>query len=195
MPIASATVSSRTRRLAAVIAAWAACYAAYRFYYAFGGRIGMVGVPAPAAHFRHDNLVGAIIILTGALLPLLALPGWRHASVRRAVATTGWVVAVGCCMHALTLETIRVLSLSGVRPTHYPSGLWLSINRRQADLQDALFNEPWFFVTGLLCAMFALTAVRPAMRRRWRCSAAVATVLAAAVGVLSGLDVIPTFRS
>jgi hypothetical protein len=41
-----------------------------------------------------------------------------------------------------------VLSLTGVHPTHYPPGLWLSIDRRQADLQDLFFNEPWFFVEG-----------------------------------------------
>jgi hypothetical protein len=44
-------------------------------------------------------------------------------------------------------------------------------------------------------ALFALTALQPSSRERWRRSAVVACVLAATVGVLSGLGAIPTFRS
>jgi hypothetical protein len=97
-------------------------------------------------------------------------------------------------MHALTLETLRILSLSGVRPMHYPPGLWLSIDRQRADLQDGLFNEPWF-VEGCLLALFALTAVRPRSRRSSRQSAVLATMTALAIGLLSGLGAIPTVRS
>jgi hypothetical protein len=181
-------------RRAIWLALWAAWYAAYRFYYAFGGQIGMVGRPAPAAHFRDDNLVGAIIILTAGLLPLAAAWGRRRQTIRGLVITVGWVATVGSCMHALTLEILRILSLSGVHPTHYPPGLWVSLDRHQADLQDALFNEPWFFITGLLCARFTLTALRPVSRPRWKRSAAIATLFALVVGVLSGLGVIPTLR-
>jgi hypothetical protein len=184
-----------TRRLAVGLAAWAAWYAAYRFYYALGGQVGMVGRPAPGAHFRHNNLVGALIISIAAAAPLVALWGWRYPAVRQLVKLVGWVAAVGCCMHALTLETLRILSLTGVRPMHYPPGLWLSIDRQRADLQDALFNEPWFFVEGWLWALFALTAVRPRSRRSWRQSAVRATMTALAVGLLSGLGAIPTVRS
>jgi hypothetical protein len=176
------------------LALWAAWYAAYRFYYAFGGQIGMVGRPAPAAHFRDDNLVGAIIILTAGLLPVAAVWGWRHRTIRGLVTTVGWVATVGSCMHALTLEILRILSLSGLHPMHYPPGVWVSLDRHQADLQDALFNEPWFLITGLLCARFALTAVKPASRPLWTRSAAVATFLSLMVGVLSGLGAIPTLR-
>jgi hypothetical protein len=181
--------------VAVALAVWAAGYAAYRFYYALGGQLGMIGRPAPALHFRRDNLVGGAIILLAALLPLIAVSAWRHPPVRRLVAVAGWIAAVGCCMHALTLMTLRVLSLTGVRPTHYSAGLWLSIDRRRADLQDLVFNEPWFFIEGCLWALFALTALQPASRRRWRRSAVVACLLAAAVGLLSGLGAIPTFRA
>ncbi len=181
-------------RPAVLLGLWAGWYAAYRFYYAFGGQIGMVGRPAPAAHFRDDNLVGAIIILTAGLLPLAAGWGWRHPTVRWLVKTVGWVATVGSCMHALTLEILRILSLTGLHPIHYPPGLWVSIDHHQADLQDALFNEPWFFITGVLCARLALTAVKPASRPRWERSAAVATVLSLVVGVLSGLGAIPMLR-
>lgn len=177
-----------------LLALWAAWYAAYRFYYAFGGQIGMVGRPAPAAHFRDDNLVAAIIILTAGLLPLAAAFGWRHRTIPGLVKTVGWVATVGSCMHALTLEILRFLSLSGLHPTHYPPGLWVSINHHRADLQDALFNEPWFLITGLLCARFALIAVKPASRPLWKRSAAVATLLSLLVGVLSGLGAVPTLR-
>jgi hypothetical protein len=144
-----------TRRVALALAVWAAWYSAYRFYYAFGGRIGMIGRPSPAQPFRRDNFVGGAIILLAALLPPIAVRAWRHRPVRRLVAVVGWVAAVGCCMHALTLMALRVLSLTGVHPTHVPPGLWLSIDRREADLQDLLFNEPWLH-RGL-----ALGPVRP----------------------------------
>jgi hypothetical protein len=144
--------------------------------------------------FRHENLVGATIILLAALLPLIAVRAWRHSLVRRALPVVGWIAAVGCCMHALTLAILRVLSLTGVHPTHYPPGLWLSIDRRQADLQDLLFNEPWFFTEGCLWGLFALTALRPSSRSRWRRFAVVMCLLAAAVGVFSGLGAIRTFR-
>jgi hypothetical protein len=183
-----------TRRAVIALAVWAAWYAAYRFYYAFGGRVGKIGRPSPAAHFRRDNLVGGAIILLAALFPPIAVRAWRHRPVRRLVAIAGWTAAVGACMHALTLWTLRILSLGGVHPMHVPPGLWLSIDRRKADLQDLLFNEPWFFVEGCLWALFALTALHPASRRRWRRSAVVACLLAAAFGVLSGLGAIPTFR-
>jgi hypothetical protein len=181
--------------VAVALAVWAAGYAAYRFYYALGGQLGMIGRPAPAAHFRRDNLLGGTIILLAALLPLIAASEWRHRPVRRMVPVVGWVAAVGCCMHAVTLEILRVLSLTGVHPTHYPAGVWLSIDRRAADLQDASFNEPWFFVEGCLWALLAVAALRPSSRRRWQRSAVVACGLLAVVGVLSGLGTVPTFRA
>lgn len=181
-------------RVAVLLALWAAGYAAYRFYYAFGGQIGMVGQPAPAAHFREDNLVAAIIILTAGLLALAAASGWRRQTVRGLVTSVGWVATVGCCMHALTLEVLRILSVSGLHAMHYPPGLWVTIDRHHADLEDALFNEPWFFIMGLLCARFALSALKPASRPLWARSAAVATLLSLVVGVLSGLGAIPTLR-
>jgi hypothetical protein len=182
-----------TRRVAVALAVWAAWYAAYRFYYAVGGQLGMIGRPSPALPFRRDNAIGGAIILAAALLPPIAVRAWRHGAVRRTVAVVGWIAAVGCCMHALTLMTLRVLSLTGVHPLHYPAGVWLSIDGREADLQDLLFNEPWFFVEGCLWAVFAVSAVHPSSRRLWRRSAVAACVLAAAVGVLSGLGAIPTF--
>jgi hypothetical protein len=184
-----------TRRVAVALAVWAAWYAAYRFYYAFGGHVGMIGHPSRAQDFRRDNLVGGAIILLAALLPSIAVSAWRHRRVRRLVPVVGWVAAVGCWMHALTLMTLRALSLTGVHPIHYPPGLWLSIDRRKADLQDVLFNEPWFLVEGCLWALFALTALQPPSRRRWRRSAVGACALAAAIGLLSGLGAIPTFRT
>lgn len=188
-------MTSLSRRSAAlVLGLWAGWYAAYRFYYAFGGRLGMIGRPAPAAHFRHDNLVGGTIILMAALLPAAAAGAWRHRRVRDAVAVVGWIAAVGCCVHALTMMTLRVLSLTGLHASPTPADLWLSLDRRRADLQDLLFNEPWFFVEGCLWGLFALAAVHPSMRGRWRRSAILACALAAAVGVTSGLGALPTFR-
>ena len=190
------TPTARTARgVAVALAAWGAGYATYRFYYAFGGQLRRIGQPAPAQHFRRDDLVGGAIILVAALLPAVVVSAWDHRRVRRLVPVVGWIAAVACRMHALTLVTLRVLSLTGVHPSRVPPGLWLSIDRREADLQDLVFNEPWFFVEGCLWALFALLALRPASRRRWRRSAVVACALATAVGLSSGLGVVPTFRS
>jgi hypothetical protein len=54
-----------------------------------------------------------------------------------------------------------VLSLTGVHAQSYPPGLWLSIDRQAADLQDLLFNEPWFFIEGCLWAVLGLPASAP----------------------------------
>jgi hypothetical protein len=35
---------------------WGGWYALHRLYHALGGDVGMVGRPAPEAHFRRDNL-------------------------------------------------------------------------------------------------------------------------------------------
>ncbi len=182
------------RRVAIALTFWAAWYAAYRFYYAFGGQFGMVGRPAPEAHFQRNNFVGGAIILAAAVLPPIAVRFWCHRSVRRAVLTVAWVAAVGCCMHALTLATLRVLSLTGVHPTDIPPGLWLSIDLRRSDLQDLFFNEPWFFIEGCLWMLFGITALRSSSRQAWIRYAAIACGLAAAIGVLSGLGAIPRFR-
>lgn len=191
----TAAPASSTRRLAMALAVWAAWYAAYRFYYALGGHVGMIGRPSPAVHFRRDNLVGGAIILLAVLLPATVVRAWRHPPVRRLLTMVGWIAAVGCCMHALTLMTLRVLSLTSVHPTHIPAGLWLSYDRHTADLQDLLFNEPWFFIEGCLWALLTLTALPPSARRRWGRSAAIACGIATAVGLLSGLGAIPTFRA
>jgi hypothetical protein len=193
--VTDVSTAPRTRRLAVALGCWAAWYAAYRFYYAFGGRVGMIGDPSPAAHFRRDNAIGAAIILLAALLPPLAARAFRHTAVRRVVPVVSWVAAVGCCMHALTLMILRVLSLTGTHAVHYPAGVWLSLDRQKADLQDLFFNEPWFLIEGCLWALFALSVLQPSSRRQWRRSAVVACVLATAAGVLSGLGAVPTFST
>ncbi len=37
---------------------------------------------------------------------------------------------------------LRVLRLTGVQQIDYPPGLWLSIDRRAADLQDRVSSDP-----------------------------------------------------
>ena len=96
-------------------------------------------------------------------------------------------------MHALVDSTLRVLSLTGRRPTELPAKVWGSFDRRTADLQDLFFNEPWFLAVGLLWAALALSFVRPA-RRAWVISAVLACAVLTIVGVLSGLDVIGAVR-
>ena len=80
-------------------------------------------------------------------------------------------------------------------PTHdqLPADVWVSYDRRVADLQDVLLNEPWFFVEGLLWAALALTLVSPRGRRPWVTSALVAVAALTTLGVLSGLGLIGSF--
>lgn len=180
----------RGDRVAMALAAWGLAYACYRGYYAVGGEVGMIGRPVSPAQFRAVNAAGAAVILLASAFP----PAAAHGSVlRRAVPVVGWVGAVGCCMHAAVDAVLRALSLAGVHPTQLPASVWETVDRRTADLQDLLFNEPWFLVEGLLWGVLGLGAVGLARRRAWLVSAALAWVLLTVVGVLSGLGTIPSF--
>lgn len=173
------------------LALWAFAYACYRGYYALGGQFGMIGQPVSSTQFRAINAVGAGIILLAAVLPLVAV---RMRGLHQALPVLGWIAAVGCIMHALVDGTLRVFSLSGVHPTQLPADVWVSFDRRAADLQDLLLNEPWFLVEGLLWAALGIAFVRPDRRPAWTVSALVACALLTATGVLSGLGGIGSFR-
>ena len=179
------------RRVAVALAAWSLIYAGYRAYYAAGGRLGLFGELVSAAQFRAINAIGAAIIFVAGVVPLLAS---KVDVVRRALPVLCWITAVGCCMHALVDGTLRVLSLAGVHPTVLPETVWRSFDRRAADLQDLLLNEPWFFIEGLLWAALGIALVQPSRRGVWISSAVIACVMLSVVGVLSGLGVIGAFR-
>ena len=102
------------RRVCMALAVWAGWYAAYRFYYAFGGDLGMIGRPASRAEFERINFVGGVVILVAAVVPAVAVGLWRHRWVRKVVPLLAWAVAVGCAAHALTDMVGDVLSLTGV---------------------------------------------------------------------------------
>jgi hypothetical protein len=171
-------------------AGWALFYALYRAYYALGGTVGMFGVPVSASEWRRINAIGAGILLVAAAVPLVLLRLWGRPRLRPALLALCWVVTVGCAMHALINGTERALSLAGVMSLDLP--FWQTIDQRQSDLQDLLFNEPWFFIEGLLWAGIAWTAgLRRSPRRRWwTTSALVAIVILTIVGLLSAFDVI-----
>jgi hypothetical protein len=179
------------QRVAVALAAWSFAYAGYRAYYAAGGQIGMPGEPISRAQYRAINAVGAAIIFVAGAVPLIALKVY---AVRRALPVLCWIAAVGCCMHALVDITLRIFSLTGVHPTQLPASVWRWFDRRTADLQDMLLNEPWFCIEGLLWAALGVAIVRPARRRTWMLTAAVACLLLTVVGVLSGLDIIGSFH-
>jgi hypothetical protein len=196
-PEARAGSSPALRRVLIALAVWAFGYACYRAYYGFGGQAAMIGRPVSMARFRHVNLVGAAIVMLAALVPLI-VP--RHGlgsdgRARRWLLALCWLAAVGCCMHALVDGTLRILSLAGVHRVSYPSGFWVTVDRRTADLQDLFFNEPWFFLEGCLWALLAVLAVgTQEARRRWLRSAVAGCLLATAVGLLTGLGVIASVR-
>lgn len=179
------------RAIASALAVWGLGYACYRAYYAAGGNIGMIGEPMSDAQFRAVNAVGAGIVLLGALLPPVLV---RAASGRSAAPVLAWIVGVGCCMHAFVDGMLRLLSLTGVHPTELPAELWQSFDRRASDLQDLMLNEPWFLVEGLLWVALGVASIQSSRRRPWLASAAGACLLLTVVGVLSGLEVIGSFR-
>jgi hypothetical protein len=97
-------------------------------------------------------------------------------------------------MHALVDITLRLFSLTGVHPTQLPASVWRWFDRRSADLQDLLLNEPWFFIDGLLWAALGAAIVRPSARRSWLLTTVIACLLLTVAGVLSGLGVIGSFH-
>jgi len=88
-------------------------------------------------------------------------------------------------MHATIDIARRVLSLIGMLYIQYP--FWTSIDTRASDLQDRLFNEPWFLVEGMLWGAIAWTSgVHRSLHRVWWLSTGVAAILGlTVVGLLS----------
>ena len=167
-------------------------YAAYRAYYALGGTIGMFGTPTSMHQWREINAIGAVIILFGAVLPIAIMPLWRRRYARNALLALCWAIAVGCIMHAMVDDIQRVLSLAGLLKMDFPH--WASIDRHEADLQDLLFNEPWFLAEGLLWGALGWYELRsPRGRRLWLLSGLLAIAALTTIGMLSAFGVIGTF--
>ncbi|MEU8250998.1 DUF3995 domain-containing protein [Nonomuraea sp. NPDC048916] len=179
-------------RISIVLGVWGLFYCCYRAYYALGGTFGMFGTPVSHEQWLMVNAFGAGILLVAAVLPVATLPLWRRSHGRRVLQALCWAVTVGCVMHALINGIQRVLSLAGVMHLDLP--FWTTIDHRTADLQDLLFNEPWFLVEGLLWAWLAMASLSAGRaRRRWLISAGVAIAVLTAVGMLSATGVIGTF--
>ena len=183
----AATMLVRVSRTAAV---WALLYALYRWYYAAGGTIGMLGTPGSDQQWRLINGIAGALIAIAAVLPLVLLKAWRSPSGRRLLPALCWLIAVACVTHALIGMIQRVASLAGLLTIRYP--FWQSIDARKADLQALFFNEPWFLVEGLLWIAIAWYGALHASRHRlwWLGSVAAAVALLTAVGVLSAFGVI-----
>jgi hypothetical protein len=175
------------RRISLAAGGWALWYAAYRGYYALGGDAFLPGTirAGSGTTFQLLNAVGAIVIAIAAVLPVAAYPLWRRRRARPVLLAVFWAGTVAGCMHALVDIAERILSLAGLVEVHYPA-MWATIDRRASDLQDLLFNEPWFLVQGLLFAAVAWIALGPGRtRRRWIATAATAVALLLALGLLT----------
>jgi fatty acid desaturase len=183
------------RRATSVATLWGLLYALYRAYYAVGGTMFLPGTVRPSreGEFQAVNAVAVVVLLVAAVLPLAVGGLWSRPRVRQVLLALCWLVAVGCCMHALVDITQRVLSLSGHLSVSYPTTLWQSVDHRAADLQDLWLNEPWFFVEGVLFGLLAWPHLHTSSRRRWLTSAVVATALLTALGILSATGVIGRF--
>jgi hypothetical protein len=174
------------RWLSVALAACGLLYALYRAYYGFGGTVGMIGTPASDSEWRAINLGAAAVVLVLALLPVVALPLWRHPRPRQALLALSWLLAVGGVMHALIMDTQRVLSLAGLHRIRYPASMWATRDDHAADLQDLIFNETWFLVEGILWGVLAWIVLgRSRSRRRWTASALTAIALLTGIGLAS----------
>ena len=119
--------------------------------------------PGSEGQFQLINLAAVVVLAVAAVLPVAMLPLWARRGSRLVLLALCWVVAVGCCMHALIDMAQRVLSLAGLVHIHYPP-LWATINDRAADLQDLFGNEPWFLLEGLAFGALGWIALGPAGR-------------------------------
>ena len=178
---------TRVSRLAAV---WSLGYGLYRAYYAFGGTIGMPGVPVSQAEWLRVNAVAAVVLFATAVLALVSADAWAHPRARPMLLVFCGIVTVACVGHALIDVVERIASMTGTITMSLP--FWRSIDRREADLQDLLFNEPWFFVEGVLWARIAWVGGLQTSPRRtwWVVSVLAATGAATAFGVLVVFGVI-----
>ena len=174
-------------RLAAI---WAFGYGVYRWYYALGGTVGKLGTPLSHEDWIRINVTAGVLLFGAAVLPILILRAWRNLRGQPFLLAICWIIAVGCCSHALISIPQRLASLAGVLTIEYP--FWLSIDRRMADLQALFLNEPWFLVKGLLWVAIAWAgALQDSRWKKWWIGSAVgATVVLTVIGVLSAFGVI-----
>ena len=177
----------RASRRAAI---WTLGYGLYRAYYAAGGTIGMHGTPHSFAQWRRINAIGSVLLLSTAALAILFARAWTHRRARPFLLAFCWIATVACVSHALIDIGQRVASSSGLLTIDYP--FWRTIDRRTADLQDLLFNEPWFLIEGVLWGAIAWTgALRASPRRRWWIASAIAAmIVSTAVGLLTAFGAI-----
>jgi hypothetical protein len=178
--------------LARLACGWALLYAAYRGYYALGGTFGMFGTPVSDAKWRFINGVAAILLILAAALAAISPRLFQLPRARTVLIGVGWIITVGCVMHALVDEATRFLSLAGVLHLELP--FFTTIDRRAADLQDIFLNEPWFFVEGVLWGALCWRELKSATHRRsFLLSALVAIVVLTVIGILSAIGVIGRF--
>ena len=172
--------------ISVVLAVWGLGYTLYRAYYALGGTWLLPGTLANPAEFRVINAAAVVVLAIATLLPIAMLPLWRRPRVRPLLLGVCWLVAVGCCMHAVIDIIARVLSLTGLLDIQYSMTIWASIVPRTADLQDLFFNEPWFLLEGLGFGALAWIVLGPGRpRRRFIRAALVAVSALLVVGLLS----------
>lgn len=168
-------------RVSVAAGIWGLAYALYRAYYAAGGTAFLPGTirPGSAGRFQLINLAATIVLCIAAVLPVAVLRLWSRPGARRVLLGVCWIVAVGCCMHALIDMGERSLSLAGLIDVRYPR-MWATIDRNAADLQDLFGNEPWFLLEGLAYGALGWIALGPGRARRWW----VGTALAATAALL-----------
>lgn len=169
-------------------------YGSYRGYYALGGTAGMFGVPESRAQWMFLNGFAAVVLLVAAAVPIVALPLWSRRVARPILLTLFTVAAVGLVMHGVVDETQRILHLAGLADRFHIQIRVIGFRSRDmrvSDLQEILFNEPWFLAQGVLCGSLVWLMLRGRTARIWWVAgAAVATAVCVAFALLSAAGVV-----
>ena len=154
----------------------------------------MFGVPVSMDQWRLINGVGAALLLLAAVFPVATARLWRSPRARVVLLTIGWVITVGCVMHALVDIATRLLSIAGVIPLDFPFFVAGTVDRHASDIQDLFFNEPWFLIEGVIWGALCWIELTSTQARRWWLASALAMIAAlTVVGVLSSAGVIGQF--
>lgn len=123
MGVATAYDQRLLGRVSVAVAIWGMSYALFHGYYAASGTGFLPGRPADPAQFRLINTAAAAILTIAAVLPIAMLPLWRRPRARTVLLVLCWVIAVGCCVHALVDSIQRVLSLTGRSRIDHPTSV------------------------------------------------------------------------
>jgi hypothetical protein len=175
--------SDHLPRFAIALAGWSLIYLVPHLYWALGGTAGFSALKPSAValtDWQAINWAATVVLAIPALIAAglsRARPGW----LRTGLLLSCLLGAAIATAHGLYGIVYRFLTLAGVVDI---DGQAFDASRHGWVLWDLLVFEPWFLVEGLLFVGIGWAASRPASRRRWLVSCALAVTLATISGLV-----------